>query len=147
MNLFCYRYPRPMVTVDAVVFSELKQEQQIALIRRKNDPFAGSWALPGGFLDMDESLDAAVARELKEETGLVDIPLRQFHSFGDLGRDPRGRSISVAYLGFLAAPAPLCAADDACDAAWFPVDKLPGLAFDHDKIISLAQNFFKGIFQ
>ncbi|NLV45500.1 MAG: NUDIX hydrolase [Candidatus Hydrogenedentes bacterium] len=133
-----------MVTVDAVVFSGRDRNRQVALIRRKNNPFAGSWALPGGFLDMEETLDAAAARELEEETGLAGIPLKQFYTFGDPGRDPRGRSISVAFYGFIPLPAPLGAADDAAEAAWFPVSDLPPVAFDHDKIIFIAQQVFQG---
>lgn len=139
-----YDYPRPMVTVDAVVFSGQDRDRQVALIRRKNNPFAGSWALPGGFLDMEETLDAAAARELEEETGLAGILLTQFYTFGDPGRDPRGRSISVAFYGFIPLPTPLRAADDAAEAAWFPVSDLPPVAFDHDKIIFIAQQVFQG---
>lgn len=144
MSVYVYNYPRPMVTVDAVVFTGQDRDRRIALIRRRNEPFAGCWALPGGFLDMTESLDAAVARELKEETGLTGIPLTQFYTFGDPGRDPRGRSISVAFYGFIPVPTPLRAADDAAEAAWFPVTKLPQVAFDHDKIISIARQSFEG---
>lgn len=139
-----YDYPRPMVTVDAVIFSGQNRDRRVALIRRKNNPFAGSWALPGGFLDMEETLDTAAARELKEETGLAGIPLKQFYTFGDPGRDPRGRSISVAFYGFIPLPTPLRAADDAAEAAWFPVSDLPSVAFDHDKIIFIAQQVFQG---
>ena len=127
-----------MVTVDAVVFSGNGSLRQLVLIRRGNDPYAGCWALPGGFVDMDESLEAAAARELEEETGLCTVALRQFHAFGAPGRDPRGRNICVAYVGLLPEAMPLCAADDAVEAAWFPVDALPPLAFDHDKIVAMA---------
>ena len=144
MNGYTYTYPRPMVTVDAVIFAGTGKDRCIALIRRKHDPFAGCWALPGGFVDMDEPLEAAAARELREETGLDGIGLSQFHTFGDPGRDPRGRSISVAYYGFLPAPAPLRAADDAADARWFPVEDLPPLAFDHDRIVARARQAVQG---
>lgn len=100
--------------------------------------------MPGGFLDMEETLDAAATRELEEETGLAGIPLKQFYTFGDPGRDPRGRSISVAFYGFIPLPTPLGAADDAAEAAWFPVSDLPPVAFDHDKIIFIAQQVFQG---
>jgi 8-oxo-dGTP diphosphatase len=135
---YTYEYPRPMVTVDAVVFCHNGAARQVALIRRRNDPYAGCWALPGGFVDIDESLEAAVARELREETGLDCDTLRQFHAFGNPGRDPRGRNICVAYVGVLPEEVPLQAADDAAEAAWFPVDALPPLAFDHDKIVAMA---------
>lgn len=135
---YTYAYPRPMVTVDAVVFAGDTAAPQVALIRRKNEPFAGCWALPGGFVDMEEPLETAAARELAEETGLRDVPLKQFFTFGDVGRDPRGRNIAVAYLGRLPAPVPMRAGDDAGEAAWFSVQALPRLAFDHDRIITLA---------
>lgn len=138
MASYTYEYPRPMVTVDAVVFCGSSTDRQVALIRRRNDPYAGCWALPGGFVDMDESLDAAVVRELREETGLDCSTLRQFYAFGDPGRDPRGRNICVAYVGTLPEAAPLQAADDATEAGWFPVRALPTLAFDHDKIVAMA---------
>jgi 8-oxo-dGTP diphosphatase len=133
-----------MLTVDAIVFSCKDKDRQIALIRRKNDPYAGCWGLPGGFVDMNETLDAAAARELQEETGLTHIALTQLYTFGDLGRDPRGRSISVAYYGLIPIPVPLLAADDASEAAWFPILGLPELAFDHDKIICCALKTLQG---
>ncbi len=138
MSAFIYDYPRPMLTVDAVIFAGEGNECNVALIRRKHDPFAGFWALPGGFVDMSETLEAAATRELHEETGLKNIPLQQFYAFGDLERDPRGRSISIGYWGHLPSCPPLRAADDAAEAAWFPIDRLPQLAFDHDKIILRA---------
>lgn len=143
MGSYVYEYPRPMVTVDAVVFCGNAADRQIALIQRRNDPFAGCWALPGGFVDMDESLEAAVARELAEETGLRDIPLHQFHTFGDPGRDPRGRNICVAYAGVIPDAAALDASDDAAAAAWFPLTALPALAFDHGRIVAMALDFMR----
>jgi len=138
VKTYVYTYPRPMVTVDAVVFAGADRKSKVALIRRKHDPFAGSWALPGGFVDMEESLMGAAIRELHEETGLSGISLKQLHAFGAPGRDPRGRSISVAYWGRIPSPMPLHAADDAAEADWFPVSSLPSLAFDHDEIILFA---------
>lgn len=136
---YVYDYPRPMVTVDAVVFTLRDGHRELLLIQRKNPPYAGCWALPGGFVDMDESLECAVARELAEETGLSGIALTQFHAFGDPGRDPRGRNICIAYVGEAdwrsAAPR---AADDAGDVRWFPLDALPPLAFDHARIVEYA---------
>ena len=136
---YTYDYPRPMVTVDAVVFSVRDGRLEVLMIQRKHDPHAGSWALPGGFVDMDESLDTAVARELAEETNLTGVELEQFRTFGDPNRDPRGRSISVAFLGVVdwRGHAP-CAADDAAEAAWLPLDGLPELAFDHGLIVRYA---------
>jgi 8-oxo-dGTP diphosphatase len=128
-----------MVTVDAVIFTVRDSRLEVLLIRRKRQPFQGMWALPGGFLDMDENLEVAAARELLEETGLCDIPLEQFHTFGEVGRDPRGRVITVAYWGLadwhIAKPEP---ADDAEDAAWLAVANLPQLATDHNQIVDRA---------
>ena len=139
MAPFIYDYPRPMVTVDAVVFAVRDDALEVLLIQRKHDPYEGQWALPGGFVDMDETLETAAARELEEETGLAGICLEQVHTFGDPGRDPRGRSISTAYVG-LADPAKhtVKGGDDAADAAWFPVASLPALAFDHGLIVEYA---------
>ena len=136
---YSYEYPRPMVTVDAVVFTERADKREVLLIERKNDPFAGAWALPGGFVETDETLEAAVVRELAEETGLTGVTLEQFHSFGDPGRDPRGRNITVAYAGVVdwRACTPK-AADDAAAVRWFPLDALPPLAFDHAIIVEYA---------
>ncbi len=138
MSVHVYTYPRPMLTVDAVIFSGTVGKWKVVLIKRKNDPFSGCWALPGGFVDQDESLEAAVTRELCEETGLSGILLNQFHAFGDPGRDPRGHSVTVAYWGLLYDPVPLHAADDAAEAVWFDVNALPSMAFDHETIINTA---------
>ena len=136
---YTYNYPRPAVTVDALVFSRSGEGFYIALIRRAHPPFQGDWAFPGGFLDMDESLDQAVSRELLEETGLEDIILEQFYTAGDVHRDPRGRTITVTFIGFTPEEIPaLNAGDDAGEAAWFPVDALPALAFDHAEILQKA---------
>ncbi len=139
---YIYSYPRPMVTVDAVVFTEREGRRAVLLIQRKHDPYAGAWALPGGFVEMEEALDAAAARELEEETGLRGVPLEQFYTFGDPGRDPRGRSISVAYVGAVdwRTQHPQ-GNDDAADARWFPLDELPPLAFDHRAIVEYAVRF------
>ncbi len=135
---YTYAYPRPMVTVDAVVLAGETDAPHVLLIRRGNEPFAGCWALPGGFVDMEESLETAAARELEEETGLRGVALFQLHAFGDVGRDPRGRNITVVYRGALPKPAPVRPGDDAAEAAWFPARALPPMAFDHDRIIAMA---------
>lgn len=136
---YTYKYPRPAVTVDALVFCRSRERLHIALIRRSHPPFEGDWAFPGGFVDMDESLEEAASRELLEETGLKDISLEQFYTAGDVHRDPRHRTITVAYIGFtLAELPPLVAGDDAGEAEWFPVDGLPTLAFDHADILRRA---------
>ena len=129
------------VTTDSVVFRVSEHTLELLLIRRRNEPFAGHWALPGGFVEPGETLKDCVSRELLEETGAGDdVYLEQLYTFGDPGRDPRGRTVSVAYLGLVAyseAQAP-AAATDAEAAQWFPVDRLPALAFDHTEIIGKA---------
>jgi 8-oxo-dGTP diphosphatase len=136
---YCYDYPRPAVTVDLVVLTR-ESEPRVLLIRRKHEPFASRWALPGGFLEMEETLEAAARRELREETGLEVDAIEQLHTFGDPGRDPRGRTISVVYYAFLPRPADsLQAGDDAAEAGWHALDRLPELAFDHDRILAMAR--------
>ena len=136
---FCYAYPRPAVTVDVVIVTR-ERRPRVLLIRRKNDPFAGLWAVPGGFVDMDEPLDAAAARELREETGVAAERLEQLHTFGDPGRDPRGRTITVAYMAEVdAEQVQPRAADDAAEVGWHDLHALPPLAFDHDKILACAR--------
>lgn len=135
---YTYDYPRPAVTVDLVLLSS-EGEPRILLIRRRGEPFAGMWALPGGFIDMDESLEAAARRELYEETGVEVKRLEQLHTFGDPGRDPRGRTISVVYVSIVdAANVQPRAADDAAEVGWFPLHHLPALAFDHVEILACA---------
>jgi 8-oxo-dGTP diphosphatase len=135
---FTYEWPRPAVTADIVVIT-LEERPRVLLIKRKNDPFAGKWALPGGFVDEHEALHHAANRELKEETGLDALELEQLHAFGNPGRDPRGWTITIAFLARvhpqLLKPV---AADDAAEVKWFPLDKPPGLAFDHAEIIGRA---------
>jgi 8-oxo-dGTP diphosphatase len=134
-----YGYPHPAVTVDACVFLRQDDGLRVLLVRRGRPPFEGQWSLPGGFVGIDESLDAAVHRELAEETGLAGLRLEQLRAFGDVDRDPRERVISIAYIGLIDCPAPaVCGGDDADGAAWFPVSDLPPLAFDHAAIIRVA---------
>lgn len=135
---YTYAYPRQALTVDAAVFRRQDGSTQILLIQRKNPPFQGEWALPGGFVDIDETLETAVARELHEETGLQNIELTQMHAFSTLGRDPRGPTVSVVFQGVLNNNQKAIAGDDANKAAWFPIDKLPSLGFDHDVVIEMA---------
>jgi len=141
----CYKYPRAALTVDCVVFGLDEQDLKVLLIQRDSEPFAGTWALPGGFVDIDETLEDAANRELSEETGAKQVPLEQLYTFGDLDRDPRGRTVSVAYYALVRlSDYSLQAASDARDAAWFAVSELPGLAFDHKKIIDLALERVRG---
>lgn len=128
---YTYEYPRPAVTVDMVIVAA----RRILLIRRGQKPFKGAWALPGGFLDIDEELDDAAARELEEETGLTGIALVQAGAYGTIGRDPRGRTVSVVYMAVLDKAPAARAGDDAAEAEWFDLDKLPDLAFDHTEIV------------
>lgn len=128
------------ITVDSVIFKEVQKGYELLLIRRKNDPFKNQWSLPGGFLEMDEDLETGALRELKEETGLSMQKLQQIGAFGALGRDPRGRTISVAFAGKINNPGEVQGGDDAEDAKWFSVDNLPELAFDHADIIKAATN-------
>jgi 8-oxo-dGTP diphosphatase len=140
---YTYEYPRPAVTVDVIIVTR-ERRPRVLLIRRKHDPFAGMWAIPGGFVDMDESLETAASRELREETGLKVAELEQLHTFGDPDRDPRGRTISVAYLARVdAARLHPEADDDADDVGWHPLDRLPPLAFDHVKILACARERLK----
>jgi len=137
---YIYDWPRPMVTVDAAVFTLSGDKAKLLLIRRKYEPFKGMWALPGGFVDMDEELEDAVVRELQEEAGLAGVPLEQMHTFGRIGRDPRGRQITIVYIGVAnKGQNKIKAGDDAAEAKWFDVEKLPkDMAFDHDDVARLA---------
>lgn len=132
---FTYTYPRPALTVDAIVVAENRNKREILLIRRGKVPFEGAWALPGGFVDMDETLEAACLRELEEETGLKLPALEQFRVFDAPGRDPRQRTISVVFYAFLPEVVGVCGNDDAAEACWFPLFHLPPLAFDHREIV------------
>lgn len=135
-----YKYPRPALSVDCVVFGLDNESLKMLLIQRDQPPFEGGWALPGGFMEIDETLDQAARRELCEETG-IDLPrgLEQLHCFSAVDRDPRGRVITVGYYA-LVRLSDYCprAASDARRAAWFPVRRPPKLAFDHRQILALA---------
>jgi ADP-ribose pyrophosphatase YjhB (NUDIX family) len=139
MKKFMYQYPRPALTVDCVVFGFDEGDLKVLLIERALAPFKGKWALPGGFVGMDETLDEAARRELQDETGIKELYLEQLYTFGDVDRDPRERVISVAYYALVKlGDYRVKAATDAKDAAWFPVSDVPALAFDHDKILEVA---------
>jgi 8-oxo-dGTP diphosphatase len=139
---FSYEYPHPAVTTDVVVFTIRDGRLSILLVKRANPPHQGEWALPGGFLDIDEDLDACAARELAEETGISGVYLEQLYTFGATHRDPRERVISVTYYALvpqdaLAAPR---AAGDAADVGWYAFEELPRLAFDHAEIVTMAHH-------
>ncbi|MFY7787302.1 MAG: NUDIX hydrolase [Thermoflexibacteraceae bacterium] len=143
--MYTYEYPRPALTVDCVIFGLDSNVLKVLLIQRLKAPFEGSWALPGGFVDMRETIDHAAQRELQEETGLENIYMEQLYTFGDVERDPRGRVVSVAYYALVKFEdyKKVRGATDAMDAAWFPISELPPLAFDHDKILALAYQRLK----
>ena len=135
------KYERPSVTVDVLVFTIVGDELKILLVKRAAWPYENFWALPGGFVQMNESLEQAAIRELREETGVSDVYLEQLYTFGDPGRDPRTRVITVAYIVLITADAlELKAGSDAGEAQWFPVKKIPALAFDHQKIVEYGLN-------
>jgi len=137
---YIYDWPRPMVTADALVFTHSGGKIKVLLIKRGNEPFKGKWAVPGGFVNMDEELEDAVLRELEEETGLTGVYLKQMHTFGTVGRDPRGRQITVVFMGIAKEEqTKVQAGDDAAEAQWFDIEELPEeLAFDHDEVIRFA---------
>lgn len=137
--MFEYEHPHPAVTTDAVVFTIQDEQLKVLLIQRGKEPFKGQWAFPGGFVDIDEDLDECVTRELAEETGLTNIYLDQFQTFGKPGRDPRERIITVAYLALVPSHdlTPV-AGDDAAEAEWITVDTVNGMAGDHGEILAFA---------
>lgn len=124
----------PSVTTDCIIIKKTS-EPEILLIKRKEDPFKDKWALPGGFVEIEEDLEEAAHRELEEETGISGLQLKQFKTVGTPGRDPRGRTISVVYFGYLRTNQKISAGDDAANADWYALNELPPLAFDHEKII------------
>lgn len=136
---YCYQYPRPAVTTDSIVFGYKNEEIKVLLIQRKNEPYKGYWAFPGGFLNMDEDANTGALRELKEETGLDNIVLEQLYTFSAVNRDPRHRTISIAYIGIINLDNHVIhAGDDAVCAQWFSLNEIPPLAFDHDEILQTA---------
>ncbi len=135
---FPSRAGRPAVTVDVVIFRLDEDALKVLLIQRAFPPFKGKWALPGGFVNLDETLEEAALREMEEETGVRDVYLEQLYSFGDPKRDPRGRVITVAYFALISKDVSLHAGEEATYAAWHPVDRVPDLAFDHAKILDYA---------
>jgi|SRR5262245_5519980 len=136
----CYDYPRPALTADSIVVTR-ETQPRVLLVRRKHPPFEGEWALPGGFVDREEPLEAAARRELREETGIEVGELIQLHTFGDPGRDPRGWTVSVAFLAFVD-PAQVhpIAGDDAAEVAWHLLHQHPPLAFDYGKVLAFARD-------
>ncbi len=142
---FTYDHPRPALTVDCVVFGLDEDDLKVLLIQRDLDPFAGMWALPGGFVMVNEAPDDTAKRELFEETGLKDIFLEQLYTFGDPGRDPREHVVTVAYYAMVnLQDHAVQPATDARDAAWFCIDDVPALSFDHNRIFDVAIERLRG---
>ena len=137
---YCYPHPHPALTVDIILLLHGERGPEVLLIQRKHPPFEGQWAFPGGFVEENEPLVVAAQRELREETHVEGIRLRQLRAFGTPGRDPRGWTVTVAFWAWLEGSPPIvCPDDDAADAAWWPLNNLPPLAFDHAQIIEHAQ--------
>ena len=142
---FTYKHARPALTVDCVVFGLDEDELRLLLVERGVEPFAGKWALPGGFVELEETLEEAARRELEEETGITRLYLEQLYTFGDPGRDPRERVVTIAYYALVKlSDHQVQAATDARSAAWFSVADLPALAFDHEHIVQVAFARLKG---
>ena len=133
-NQFCYRYPHPAVTTDCVIFGFDGSNLNVLLIKRGIEPYKGSWAFPGGFVRIDESAEDGALRELREETQLTPRFIEQFHTYSTVDRDPRERVITIAFLALVKLQ-DVKGGDDAQDAKWFAVDRVPQLAFDHDLIL------------
>ena len=134
---YCYRYPHPAVTADCVIFGFDGVSIKVLLIQRGIDPYKGKWALPGGFMNIDESAEECARRELEEETGLKTASVEQFYTFTDVMRDPRERVITVAHYA-LVRLSEVKGGDDAAKAQWFAQSEIPSLAFDHDRILRMA---------
>ena len=134
---YTYDYPRPAVTADSVVFCNGSDGLSVLLIERANDPFKGCWAFPGGFMDMEENAEDCAKRELKEETGMEVRSLEYLGTFSEVNRDPRGRTITIAYYAVVE-KSDVIGADDGSRAKWFPIDSIPSLAFDHEEILRTA---------
>ena len=138
---YSYKYPRPAVTADCVVITN-EPLPKVLLIQRGAEPFKGSWAFPGGFMNMDETTEECAIRELEEETGLKVTTVHQIGAYSKVDRDPRGRTITVAYLAIIDSPQEVRGQDDAAKAEWFPITELPQLSFDHFDILQDATRIY-----
>ena len=139
---YTYKYPRPAVTGDCIVITK-EVDAKVLLIQRADEPYKGCWAFPGGFLNMDETTQQCAIRELEEETGLKVNDVHQIGAYSKVDRDPRGRTITVAYLAIIDSPISVLGQDDAAKAEWWPLSALPQLAFDHNDIINDAYTLYK----
>lgn len=136
---YCYKYPRPAVTADCVVFGFDGADLSVLLIERKHEPYQGCWAFPGGFMNMDETAEECALRELREETGIIPALAEQIRTFTEVDRDPRGRIITVAFYALVkSSSVEPEAGDDASKVSWFSINDLPPLAFDHQQILAAA---------
>lgn len=136
--MYSYKYPRPALTADCIVFARKEPDFRVLLVQRANEPYKGKWAFPGGFMNMDETTEEAARRELKEETGLIVDDISQIGTFDRVDRDPRGRVITVAYFVVIEGIREVKGGDDAAVARWFSIGNLPELAFDHQEIMEVA---------
>ena len=134
---YTYKYPRPAVTADCIVITK-EENAKVLLIQRGDEPYKGTWAFPGGFMNMDETTEQCAIRELEEETGLKVKDVHQIGAYSKVDRDPRGRTITVAYLAIIDKPISVVGQDDAAKAEWWPISALPQLAFDHNEIMADA---------
>ena len=134
---FTYKYPRPALTADCIVITK-EDTPKVLLIQRGDDPYKGCWAFPGGFMNMDETTEQCAIRELEEETGLKVEKVLQIGAYSKVDRDPRGRTVTIAYLAVVDAPLMVKGQDDAAKAEWWPLASLPFLAFDHNDILKDA---------
>ena len=141
---YTYKYPRPAVTADCIVITR-GAEPKVLLIQRGGEPFKGGWAFPGGFMNMDETTEQCAVRELEEETGLKVSRIQQIGAYSKVDRDPRGRTVTVAYLAVIDAPVGVAGQDDATKAEWWTLSGLPHLAFDHYDILQDAIKKYKEI--
>ena len=142
------KYEKPAVTVDIVIFTIQNNDLKVLLVKRDIEPFKGKWAIPGGFVRMEESLEEAAKRELQEETGVKNVYLEQLYTYGDPKRDPRGRVITVSYIALINSESIKLKPDtDVSDAQWFSISKIPSLAFDHKKILSYSLQRLKWKFE
>jgi 8-oxo-dGTP diphosphatase len=136
---YTYEYPRPAVTADVIILRKINTTDFALLIERKHAPYEGMWALPGGFLNMNETLEEAALRELQEETGITGIQLEQFHTFSKVNRDPRHRTITTVFIGYADEKTMIPkAGDDAANVKWFALNELPPLAFDHGMVMEMV---------
>lgn len=136
---FTYKYARPAITADCIIFARSEEGLKVLLIQRANEPFKDAWAFPGGFAEVGEPLEETARRELEEETGLTDIPLKQLQAFSNPDRDPREHVITVVFYAVIDSENfSIQASSDASAVAWFRIDKLPRLAFDHNEILTIA---------